>query len=148
MVELRTIDADNFKECVDLKISDAQKNFVAPNVYSLAQAWLYRDTAYPFAIYADGVMVGFIMLGYYAKQNGYTLWRFMIDERFQRRGYGKEALRLGIDYLVQTFAVKEVYTGFVQGNTAAETLYTAVGFRRTGEMDGDVVGLRLDIPQG
>ena len=147
MVELRRINADNFDECIRLQISDAQKGYVASNLYSLAQAYAYHDTAYPFAIYAGEEMVGFIMLGYYTKQGVYTLWRFMIDERFQRRGYGKAALLLGIKFLADTFAVKEVYTSFVQGNAAAEALYTAIGFRRTGIMAGDEHEMRLEIPQ-
>jgi len=145
MVELRKIDADNFEECIRLQVADRQKGYVASNLYSLAQTYVYHDTAYPFAIYADCVMVGFIMLGYYAKQNGYTLWRFMIDARFQGKGYGRAALQLGIAYLADTYAAKEVFTSFVQGNTAAEALYTSVGFRRTGEIDGDEIGLRLDM---
>ncbi|MDE6621419.1 MAG: GNAT family N-acetyltransferase [Lachnospiraceae bacterium] len=42
-------------------------------------------------------MVGFIMLGYYEVEGYYTLWKFMIDEKYQNKGYGKRALRLGID---------------------------------------------------
>ncbi|MBD5537931.1 MAG: GNAT family N-acetyltransferase [Lachnospiraceae bacterium] len=95
MVELREITKENYEECLNLKIADSQKNFVSSTVHSLAQAWVYYDTAFPFAIYANDEMVGFIMLGYYEVKGYYTLWKFMIDEQYQNKGYGKKALKLG-----------------------------------------------------
>ena len=59
----------------------------------------------------------------------------MIDERYQRQGYGKKALKLAIDLLVGTFHVTKIYTGAAFQNTVAEKLYRSFGFRRTGESD-------------
>ena len=84
MVELREITKSNYEECLNLSVADSQKTFVSSVCFSLAQAWVYYDTAFPFAIYADDIMVGFIMLGYYEIKNQYTLWKFMIDEKYQR----------------------------------------------------------------
>ena len=106
MVVLREITKENYEECLNLNIADSQKNFVSSTAHSLAQAWVYYNTAFPFAVYADDVMVGFIMLGYYEEQGYYTLWKFLIDEKYQNKGYGKKALKLGIDYLVNRFNVK------------------------------------------
>ncbi len=83
-------------ECLNLNVSEAQNAFVASNMFSLAQAWVYYETAYPFAIYSDDIMVGFIMLGYYEKKSIYNIWRFMIDEKYQRKGYGKATLLLAV----------------------------------------------------
>lgn len=77
MVELSKITKDNYEECLKLSVSDNQKNFVSSTVHDLAQAWVYYDTAFPFAIYADDIMVGFIMLGYYEVKEQYTLWKLM-----------------------------------------------------------------------
>lgn len=145
MVELREINKDNFNECIKLKVSDEQKSFVASNVYSLAQAWVFQKTAYPFAIYADGVMVGFVMMGFYEEKQAYTIWRFMIDARYQGKGYGKKALQLSIDYLRKEFDVNEIFLSFEQTNAVAEKLYSSMGFQRTGEMAGEEVEMRLDI---
>ena len=135
MVELKEITKDNFEAVLKLTVAEEQRNFVSSPVYSLAQAWVYKNTAFPFAIYADQVPVGFIMLGYYEEKDQYTLWKFMIDERFQRQGYGKKALKLAIDWLVDTFHAKKIYTGAAFQNTVAEKLYRSFGFRRTGESD-------------
>ena len=145
MVELREITRENYEECLNLKIADDQKNFVSSNVHSLAQAWIYYETAFPFAVYADNIMVGFIMLGYYETKSYYTLWKFMIDEKYQNKGYGKKALKLGIDYLVDCFKVKEIYTAYYSTNHIARNLYASFGFRETGEVEGSEVGMRLNI---
>lgn len=135
MVELKEITKDNFEEVLKLKVSEKQSNFISSTVYSLAQAWVYRKTAFPFAIYADQIPVGFIMLGYYEAKDQYTLWKLMIDERYQHQDYGKRALELAINWFVNTFHVKKIYTGVAFQNTAAEKLYHSFGFRKTGDFD-------------
>jgi RimJ/RimL family protein N-acetyltransferase len=145
MVELRKIDRTNFEDCIRLKVADSQQNFVASNIYSLAQAWLHHETAYPFAIYADGEIVGFVMMGYDPDNNSYIVWRFMIDARYQNKGYGKAALQLSIDFLRDRFDVKEIFLSFAPGNDVAEKMYSGAGFRRTGELDGDEIVMRLEI---
>lgn len=145
MVELKEITKENYEECLNLSVADSQKNFVSSNAHSLAQAWVYHDTAFPFAIYADHIMVGFIMLGYYEAQEYYTLWKFMVDKKYQNKGYGKKALKLGIDYLIKRFKVQEIYTAYYAANCVARNLYASVGFRETGEINGSEVGMRLVI---
>ena len=147
MVELRKINQDNYGECLNLKVSEEQRSFVASNVYSLAQAWVFYDTAYPFAIYADNRMIGFVMMGYYAEKGVYTIWRFMIDERYQRKGYGKAALQLSIEYLVNEFDVREIFLSFVPNNTAAEKLYSNAGFIQTGVIEDGELEMKLVISQ-
>ena len=145
MVELKEITKDNYEECLNLSVADNQKNFVSSNIYSLAQAWVYYNTAFPFAIYADNIMVGFIMLGYYEAQNYYTIWKLMIDTHYQNKGYGKIALKLGIDYLVNHFNVKEVYTAYEMNNSVAKKFYISLGFRETGIVVGNDVGMKLIV---
>lgn len=143
MVTLRKIEEANFRECIHLSVSEEQKKFVAPNVTSLAQAWLYGDAARPFSIYAGDTMVGFLMLDWDENEGRCGIWRFMIDQRFQGLGYGREAMRAVLDLLgeVPTFSV--VKLSYVEGNAAAEALYRSVGFALTGEMeDGEVVMAR------
>ena len=140
MVEFKEITENNYDDCLNLRVSDEQKNFVASNTYSLAQAWVFYETAYPFAIYADNVMVGFIMMGFYKPKSIYNIWRFMIDERFQGKGYGKQALLLAIKYLKEKYNVHEIFLSFEPNNIIAEKLYKSVGFQRTGEIeDGEIV---------
>lgn len=72
-VELKEINKDNIDEVLGLKVSTEQSNFVQTTAHSLAKAWAFKNTAFPFAVYADNTMVGFIMLGYYEPKNQYTV---------------------------------------------------------------------------
>lgn len=137
MVNLKEITPNNFEEVINLKVAEYQKNFVSTVAYSLAQAWVYKS-AYPFAIYADEKAVGFIMLGYYEARKQYTLWKFLIDECYQSKGYGRKALQLAIDYLVDTFDVTEIFTGVSLGNKIAKHLYNSVGFEATGVIEDNM----------
>ena len=143
MVELRKITKDNYEECFNLKPSEEQKSFVSSNIDSLARAWVFYETVYPFAIYAGDVMVGFVMMGYYTEKSMYNIWRFMIDEKYQRKGYGKAALKLSIDYLHKTFNADEIFIAFKPDNTVAERLYSSAGFERTGEVENGEIVMRL-----
>ncbi len=142
MIQLRKITKDNFDEIQNLSVAEYQKKFVSSVSDSLAQAWLYYDTAYPFAIYADDLLVGFVMLGYYESRRQYTLWKFLIDERYQNKGYGKQALQLAINYLYSEFNCKEVYTGVYIGNNIAKHLYTSFGFEKTGKIENNMEELK------
>ena len=145
MVKLHEITKDNYEECLALSVSENQMSYVASNTYSLAQAWVYKNTAFPFAIYLDELIVGFIMLGYYEVLQRYNLWRFMIDKKYQGRGYGKQALLIGINYLVKNFNVKEIFTSVVPENIHAKKLYNIVGFNETGELSGNEIVMKLLI---
>lgn len=145
MVELKKIDADNLEDVLSLAVSDDQTAFVSTVAQSLAQAWVYRDTAFPLAIYADGAPVGFVMLGYYESRDQYTLWKFLIDARYQHRGYGRAALKLAIDRLAETFGAHEIYTGVLLGNEVARRLYASVGFAETGLIENNMREMRYDI---
>lgn len=147
MVELRPITEDNFSQVVHLSVGEAQKNFVASNVYSLAQAWLYEN-ARPFAIYADGELVGFCMLDVNKRENLYGLWRFMIDEKHQQKGCGRAAMELIIEYL-QVEGAREIRLSHEPSNRVASKLYSSLGFVPTGEVeDGEIVmKLSLELEQ-
>ena len=143
LVVLKEITKENLDEVLALSVADDQKSFVSTNAESLAQAYVYSDTAYPFAVYDDDTIVGFIMMGYYEVKEYYTLWKFMIDKRYQNRGYGRRALELGIQYLRNRFNVSEIYTGVIPGNTIAKNLYKSVGFKETGVIESGMEEMRL-----
>ena len=142
MIKLKEIKADNLEDVLKLKVSKNQENFVSTTAYSLAQAYVYQENAYPFAIYADDTLVGFIMFGFYELRNQYTLWKFLIDEKYQNKGYGKIALLLGIEYMKKQHDIKEMYTGVAIDNNVAEHLYQSIGFKATGLVENGMKELR------
>lgn len=143
MIKLHEITKDNLEEVLALEGFDHQKSYVSSTAASLAQAYVYRDTALPFAVYADDTLVGFIMLGYYEARNQYTLWKFLIDKNYQNKGYGKEALKQGILYLKNTFQAKEIYTGVSIGNEQAKHVYKSLGFLETGLIEDGMEEMKM-----
>ena len=61
IVTLREVTRENFREILKLEVASSQKKFVAPNAYSIAQAYFEREIAWFRAIYADETLVGFLM---------------------------------------------------------------------------------------
>ena len=99
MVRLKPVTGENLDEVLALKVHESQAGFVSTPAESLAQAYVYPETAFPFAVYDDQTVVGFIMMGYYEAKQYYTLWKLLIDERYQHQGYGRQALEQGIEFL-------------------------------------------------
>lgn len=145
MVELKEITKENLDEVLRLRVAAGQETFVSDTAHSLAQAYVYRATAFPFAICADNVIVGFIMMGYYEAKAQYTIWKLMIDEKYQNRGYGRAAIMLAIEYLRDRFDVRDVYLGVRVNNENAKKLYKSVGFKKTGEYNEDVLEMKLEL---
>ena len=129
------------------------KDFVAPNKYSVIEAFAAREAGYvalPFGLYEDGTAVGFLMIGYGSigdedepeiAENNYCIWRLMIDEHFQGKGLGEEAIKAALAY-IRTWPcgkAEHCWLSFEPENTAAESLYTKMGFVKNGEMDGDEI---------
>ena len=143
MITLQKVTKENLDDVLSLTVDESQKTFVSSNAESLAQAYVYSETAYPFAVYDDETVVGFIMMGYYEAKEYYTLWKFMIDKRHQNKGYGRKALELGIQFIKDKFDAKEVYTGVVPGNDVAKNLYKSIGFKDTGLIELGMEEMRL-----
>lgn len=139
MITLQPINKENIDEIINLKVGKQQERFVSTVAESLAQAVVYKDTAFPFAVYENDTPVGFIMLGYYEKKQYYTLWKLLIDEKYQNKGYGRAALKLGIEYLKNNFNTNRVYTGVAPNNEVAKHLYSSFGFVETGVIEDGMI---------
>jgi diamine N-acetyltransferase len=138
-VTLRPLTPANWQECIKLRVREDQLSFVAPNLYSLAEARIYPECV-PLAIYAGETMVGFLMYALSSEDQRHWLIRFMIDGRFQGKGYGRAALSLAIDAIRLLPGCERIYLSYEPENTHAEQLYAGFGFIPTGEvLDGEKV---------
>lgn len=133
---LREVDEQNFRQCIRLKVAAGQENFVATNIYSIAESKIYSYLI-PLAVYDDEVLVGFAMYGRDPENNAYRIVRLMIDAQFQGNGYGKAATIVLIERIKQLPECREIFLSFISANSNAEKLYQSVGFERTGETDAD-----------
>jgi diamine N-acetyltransferase len=102
-VSLREIDEPGGQIAIGLRVSSAQAIYVASNERSLIDAKA-NPGARCSLIYADRVPVGFALLFLpflpralarpNVRSDQIVLWRFMIDHRYQRMGFGHQALGL------------------------------------------------------
>jgi diamine N-acetyltransferase len=138
-ISLETINAENWREVIKLAVEPEQERFVAPNLYSIAQAriepWWELD-----AIRAGETLVGFTMYGLVPAEGCYWICRLMIDREHQGRGYGRAAMVELLGRLRSREDCSELRISFVPENVAARDLYLSLGFEDRGLMeDGEVV---------
>ena len=148
--ELQSIDDTNREAVESLEVSEHQKQYIASNKESLetARKEEYRNIARPFAIYVDNQLVGFTMFAFEMDsidpKDRYWLWRFMIDQNLQGKGYGSIALERIIEYFKDQGA-DHILLSTKETNTAALSLYHTFQFTETGEMNEDEIILRLNL---
>ena len=105
-IELIPVTDENREVVLQLTTREDQP-FCASNARSLEQAAECEaedpGLARPFAIYVDGKPVGFCMFAFDPEaedeEDRYWLWRFMIDQHEQGKGYGQAALAEIIAYI-------------------------------------------------
>ncbi len=135
-VTLRKINSETVRTICELKVSDNQKQFVTPNAISIAEAH-FREEAWFRAIYADETPVGFVMLYEVPKYGSYAIWRFMIDARYQGRGYGRKAMELVIKRIRSKPSVNHFITHVVREEGGPEGFYRKFGFELTGRIESE-----------
>lgn len=148
MLELGAIDETNRAAVEALKVAEDQRQYIASNRESLKTAEKEKTVARPFAICADGEIVGFTMfafdLDYEDPEDRYWLWRLMIDKNRQGRGYGAAAMKKIIDYF-RANGAGHIKLSTKPTNKEALSLYHKFGFLENGEMNGKEVVLRLEL---
>ena len=140
MIRLTEITEDNWFEAASLSVGESQKGYVAPAVGILARGYVYRDCGgRVYAIENDGVLVGIDLVREFTDEPlGYDLQQFMIDERYQRRGYGSAALGLILDELRREGRYDHVEVCVKKADAEAIRLYEKHGFTDSGYVDEDV----------
>jgi len=153
MIKFEEITFDNYDECIALNPGVLGSKYVAPNVNSLAISSVAKEcnvcVPMRYAIYNDEVMVGFILMSFLGKgqdndeeEDTYDIWRFMVDEKYQGQGYGREALVKAIE-VIRTFPhgpAKKLILSYDPNNEVGSNLYESVGFKATGEVcEGEIV---------
>lgn len=144
MIHLHPINKDNWTECIGLKVRPEQHNFVATNLYSIAQSKA-EPSLIPMAIYNGEVMVGFTMYGRDPEDGRYWIVRLMVDERYQGNGYGKQAMNQVIALHKQEEDCTDIYISHKPANIYADAIYRKLGFKNTGEIVGGEIVKRLSL---
>ncbi|WP_419393205.1 GNAT family N-acetyltransferase [Cytobacillus praedii] len=134
MLHLETITKDNWIKAISLRVREDQEKFVASNAVSLAQLNFLNDF-HAKGIYLGVEMIGFALYGMDEDDHEYWIYRMMIDQKHQGKGYGKEAIKLVIDdiKMIKEDRHKTITLSYEPTNEHAKRVYEKVGFK---EIDG------------
>jgi len=124
-LSFQSITAKNWQACTKLELKPNQKDFIPSNLYSIAEAQFYPN-ANSKAIYADKELVGYVLYGQDLETKAWRLFRLMIDQSQQGKGYGKKAVQLVIKSLPKS--AKSLSLSYNPANQAAAKLYKSLGF--------------------
>ena len=133
MIHLEEVTPDNWRS--GLRVREDQRDYVADSAGILARSWAYRkNRSQAFIIYDGDTPVG---MGLYyddpEDESAFVLSQFFIDRRYQGQGFGLEATRQVLQRMEEDGSRDKVYLCYVDGDTAAKSLYKKLGFRETGE---------------
>lgn len=152
MLRLETVNGKNVWDILKLRVAKMQENYVASNEASIVEAYTAitgNGCAFPFGIYKNDTPIGFLMIGFGTDDywddappvavGNYNLWRLMIDEKYQNKGYGREAVKLALEFIRSLPCGKADYCwlSYEPANDVARHLYHSCGFVETGEKDGN-----------
>ena len=146
MVHLEDVDTENWR--LGLSVSEAQESFVSNSDRILARAWAYRGhRSRAFVIYNDDTPVGMVL--YYDWEDGgaYDLSQLFIDRRYQGKGYGRKASEPVLQMMRADGKYDRVVLCFIEGNDSAKRLYESLGFRLTGDADGNEIIMEMILSQ-
>lgn len=143
-VVLRELTGVNRDEVLALRLAPGQDQFVSSVAESLQEAEEF-PAANPWyrAVYVGDEPVGFVMVSWDCVPEPpdtigpWFLWKLLIDERHQGRGYGRAVVRTVAD-LVRDAGAEELLTSYVpEGDGNPGPFYERLGFVPTGEVDDD-----------
>ena len=151
MINLREITSKNLKSIIDLNVKEDQKDYVASNSVSIAQGH-YSKSAWFKGIFNDDRPVGFVMLDLIEEEYKCFLWRFMIDRKYQGKGFGKIALTQVIDFVRSLNLYTYIATSYVPAENGAGGFYKNFGFIESEEItkefgieDSDEIGMKYTL---
>jgi len=135
-IKLEEVTSSNYEAVCDLDVTDAQRGYVASNMCSLVQSH-YCEEYTPRAIYQNGHPVGFVMWASETPEK-VSIFRFMVDQRYQNAGIGRKALNLALTEIKANDQVKEIEICYDPENPLAKDFYASFGFQEVGlDEDGE-----------
>ena len=92
------------------------------------------DNMYPLTAVVGEEIVGHILLRFPSEDKSLIRFGFVIvDDSKRGKGYGKQMLRLAVDYAQQILGANRISLGVFCDNLSAIECYKSVGFRIIGE---------------
>lgn len=137
MIRLTEVTEDNWMDVAALSVKDSQKGFLSPAIGILARGYVYRNCrGRVYVIENEGTVVGVSLVREFTEEPlGYDLQQFMIDQRYQGRGFGSRALELILEELRREGRHDHVEVCVKKADAEAIGLYEKHGFVDSGYVD-------------
>lgn len=105
---------------------------MASNIYSIAEVQ-FLDDFVAMGIYDKDEMVGFTMFGIDPDDHNYWIYRLMVDQKFQGKGIGTQAVLKIIEEIRANNSqdISVIMIGYNPQNVGAKKTYSKVGFVET-----------------
>lgn len=134
------VSRDTWFDATRLSVSEEQvAHFSAPVVYWLAES-RFETHFRPMVVSQGDTLVGFLVYGIDPDDGEYWLITFMIDQRFQGQGLGRQALQAFLDHFDRNHPRTVLRLGHHPDNSVAASLYDSLEFRPTGEhISGEII---------
>ncbi|WP_413310278.1 GNAT family N-acetyltransferase [Bacillus sp. 1P10SD] len=138
MLHLKTITKENWWKAISLRVREDQAKFVASNAVSLAQL-NFLENFHAKGIFHGDEMIGFTLFGIDEDDHEYWIYRMMIDQKHQGKGYGISSIKLVIDDIrkIKEERHQTITLSYVPTNEHAKRVYEKAGFQ---EIDGLIIG--------
>jgi len=144
-VVLQPVTRNNWREVARLEVAESQREFVAESSYYLVLC-SYGELWKPLAIYLSEQVIGFMMWAVDTDDGSCWLGGILIDKKYQRKGYGRQAIRTAITMLADEHGYQHFALSYSPDNSAKH-LYHSLGFIETGEREGDEIVARYSLKQ-
>jgi diamine N-acetyltransferase len=141
-LRLEPVTRENVQAACGLRLRPDQHDLVAPVAWSLADAYVAPDIAWPRVVYDGDQVVGFLMAAFDLKNpsdiyHSY-LWRLSIAAGYQRRGYGRFAVE-GLAKEARRRGQHRLTVSYHPASHGPEGFFLRVGFMPTMDVIQDEV---------
>lgn len=145
MIKFREITEENYRECMRLKVKEHQLEYVdRGNYIALSKAYVHRESAYPFAVYDDDTMIGFVQYREIHDLGNYLLDKIMICDMYQGKGYATQVMEKLINDLKRESKYRRLCLCVHKDNIDAIRLYHKFGFEQCEDEEENEIVLGIE----
>ncbi len=142
IVHLAPVTSENWQACCELSLPAEQQDFVASNLYSIAEAQFYPTMHVRAIMTQADTLVGLAVYGLSPNTDQYRVARLMIDQAFQGQGYGRAAMQAILAEAAALGTIDQVWLSYREHNHAARYLYQSLGFQEQScDANGRIVAM-------
>lgn len=133
-IDLATLHLSNWRDCAALQLAESQHDFMPSNLESIVEGQWFPKSKRVVIIHSELGAVGYAAYGEEEGSQRKKVFRLMIDYRHQKRGFGRDAMKLILQEMFTDPGVKEIFICYHPRNEGARQLYRSLGFKELGHL--------------